>query len=142
MHLKPAEPNDFDSAFHYIKELWDYNTYDEAEMREVYKDILNDKNSFAYFLTDDDTYYGFCHGVYFKTFWMSGITCYLSTLIVDPLSRGKGYGKTILDSVKKLAESKDCKCIILDSGLPRKDAHKFYEHYGFEKGCYGFELKL
>ena len=30
----------------------------------------------------------------------------------------------------------------IKSGLPRVQAHGFYEHYGFEKSCYGFELAL
>ena len=25
---------------------------------------------------------------------------------------------------------------------PRKDAHQFYKNYGFEKSCYGFEMKI
>jgi hypothetical protein len=28
------------------------------------------------------------------------------------------------------------------SGLPRLEAHRFYETYGFEKSCYGFEMKI
>ena len=46
------------------------------------------------------------------------------------------------DHVKKLAKARGCKAIILDSGMPRKAAHAFYERYGFEKSCYGFELFL
>ena len=56
--------------------------------------------------------------------------------------RGKGYGVKLLDHAKKLAKERGCKAITLDSGLPRVQAHGFYEHYGFEKSCYGFELAL
>ena len=73
---------------------------------------------------------------------MSGKTCYVSSLITKENERGKGYGTFLLDYAKKLAKEKECKAIILDSGLPRKNAHKFYEKYGFEKSCYGFELIL
>ena len=45
----------------------------------------------------------------------------------------------MVDHVKKLAKARGCKAIILDSGMPRKAAHTFYEKYGFEKSCYGFE---
>jgi len=47
-----------------------------------------------------------------------------------------------VDHVKKLAKARGCKAIILDSGMPRKAAHTFYEKYGFEKSCYGFESFL
>ena len=52
------------------------------------------------------------------------------------------YGVKLLDHAKKLAKERGCKAITLDSGLPRVQAHGFYEHYGFEKSCYGFELVL
>ena len=88
------------------------------------------------------TFHGFCHGDYFQTFWMSGLTCYVSSLITNEEDRGKGYGVNLLDHAKKLAKERGCKAITLDSGLPRVQAHGFYEHYGFEKSCYGFELAL
>ena len=93
-------------------------------------------------IEDDGTFHGFCHGDYFQTFWMSGLTCYVSSLITNEEDRGKGYGVKLLDYAKKLAKERGCKAITLDSGLPRVQAHGFYEHYGFEKSCYGFELAL
>ena len=93
-------------------------------------------------IEDDGTFHGFCHGDYFQTFWMSGLTCYVSSLITNEEDRGKGYGVNLLDHAKKLAKERGCKAITLDSGLPRVLAHGFYEHYGFEKSCYGFELAL
>ena len=85
---------------------------------------------------------GFCHGSFFPTFWMSGSTCYLASIITDEKYRGMGYGRLMVDHVKELAKERDCKAIILDSGMQRKAAHAFYEKYGFEKSCYGFELVL
>ena len=93
-------------------------------------------------IEDDGTFHGFCHGDYFQTFWMSGLTCYVSSLITNEEDRGKGYGVNLLDHAKKLAKERGCKAITLDSGLPRVQAHGFYEYYGFEKSCYGFELAL
>ena len=49
---------------------------------------------------------------------------------------------TMEDYVKEKSKEKDCKALILDSGLPRVEAHGFYEHYGFAKNCYGFQLVL
>ena len=43
---------------------------------------------------------------------------------------------------KELAKARGCKALILDSGMPRKQAHRFYEIYGFEKSCYGFDYYL
>lgn len=41
----------------------------------------------------------------------------------------------MVDHVKEFAKERGC-----NSGMQRKAAHAFYEKYGFEKSCYGFEL--
>lgn len=142
MEIKKAAFEDFDTAFEYIKNLWTYNTYKKEEVKKIYEEVINDSNSFAFFLTNNGEYKGFCHGDYFNTFWMSGLTCYVSSLIVNEDERGKGYGTALLNHARDLAKYKGCKAIILDSGMTRKKAHKFYENYGFKKSCYGFELIL
>lgn len=143
MHIKNAELSDFPEALRFIRALWDYNDYDDGPTREVYERVLADGGSFAFFLLDDDgRYVGMCHGDYFQTFWMCGLTCYVSSLIVDEHERGKGYGTMMLDHALGLARDRGCRAVTLDSGLPRAAAHRFYEGYGFEKSCYGFELRL
>ena len=138
--FKNAEMSDFDIAFDFIEKLWDYNTYDRDKTEAVYQRVLEDENTFAFFLVEDGDYKGFCHGAYFDTFWMTGQTCYVSSLITREDERCKGYGAQMLDQAAKLAKERDCKAMVLDSGLPRTTAHKFYEDYGFDKGCYGFDL--
>lgn len=143
MLFKTATMDDFDIAFGYIEKLWTYNTYDRAAIRGVYAEVLADENSFAFFLVDDDgSAHGFCHGAYFNTFWLSGMTCYLSSLIVNEGERGQGYGTMLMNHARDLAKVRGCKGIVLDSGMPRTEAHAFYEHYGFEKSCYGFDYYL
>lgn len=109
MKIKNATIKDFDTAYEYIKKLWDYNTYDYETTKEVYEKVLQDENSFAFFsIEDDGTFHGFCHGDYFQTFWMSGLTCYVSSLITNEEDRGKGYGVNLLDHAKKLAKERGC----------------------------------
>ena len=142
MEIRKATAEDFDIVFDFIEKLWTYNTYDREEIRKVYMDVINDECSFAFLLWDEGICRGMCHGDYFNTFWMSGLTCYVSSLITREEDRGKGYGVALLDHAKELAKQRGCKAITLDSGLPRTGAHGFYEHYGFEKSCYGFELMI
>ena len=142
MEIRKAAAEDFDIVFDFIEKLWTYNTYDREEIRKLYMDVIDDERSFAFLLWDEGICRGMCHGDYFNTFWMSGLTCYVSSLITREEDRGKGYGVALLDHVKELAKQRGCKAITLDSGLPRTWAHGFYEHYGFEKSCYGFELTI
>ena len=143
MRIKAATMEDYDIAFSYFEKLWTFNTYDYEETKKVYEKVLADDNSVVFFALDDaGNYHGLCHGSYFETFWMTGCTCYVASLITNKEDRGKGYGKFLLDYVKEKSKEKDCKALILDSGLPRVEAHGFYEHYGFAKNCYGFQLVL
>ncbi len=142
MNFSDAKEEDFDEAFAFICDLWDYNTYDRETVRKVYKEVLMDANTFAFFLEEDGEYKGFCQGDFFHTFWMSGLTCYVSGIITRRGEREKGYGTKMMDHVKELAIERGCKAVILDSGMPREKAHRFYEGYGFEKSCYGFEMAL
>lgn len=142
MNFVDAKEEDFDEAFAFICKLWDYNTYDKETVRKVYKEVLDDADTFAFFLEEGGEYKGFCQGDFFNTFWMSGLTCYVSGIITRSSDREKGYGTKMMDHVKELANGRKCKAIILDSGMPREKAHRFYEAYGFEKSCYGFELAL
>ncbi|MGI6118697.1 MAG: GNAT family N-acetyltransferase [Bilifractor sp.] len=142
MEFRRAAPEDFPEAMKFIRALWDYNTYEEGPTRDVYEEVLQNPHSFAFFLIDHGEYVGFCHGDYFLTFWMCGMTCYVSSIITKEGLRHRGYGKIMMDHAIELAKENNCRAVILDSGIPRKDAHQFYENYGFEKSCYGFEMKI
>lgn len=142
MKFKRALASDFDAAFYYIKNLWHYNDYDEAETEKLYLKMLLDESNFMFFGVENEECHGFCHIIFFNTFWLSGLTCYISAIITNESERRKGYGTRMLEEVKKIAREKGCKGIILDSGIPRKEAHKFYEAQGFERNCYGFDYLL
>lgn len=142
MEYRNATPADFETAFAWIKQLWSYRTYDRAQTEAVYRRVLANPDSFFFFLEDQGICRGMCHGDYFDTFWMQGPTCYVSSLYVDPAFRGRGYGAALLYHAEQLARERDCRALILDSGLPRVEAHQFYEHISFEKSCYGFEKTL
>lgn len=140
--IKKAEEADFEAAYDYIEKLWTYNDYDKETIRKVYGEVICGENDFAFFLMEDGRYLGFCHGTFFNTFWLSGQTCYLSSIITDGAYRKRGYGRKMMDHVKKLAQERDCGAIVLDSGIPRQEAHRFYEGYGFEKVAHCYELKI
>lgn len=142
MEFKNATMEDFDLAFNYIVKLWTYNTYDKEVIRKVYREVLENEDNFAFFIYNDGEAKGFCHGAYFNTFWLSGETCYISSIISNVEERGKGYGRRLMDHAKELAEARGCKGIVLDSGIPREEAHRFYEIYGFEKSAFCYTLLL
>lgn len=142
MFIRDARPEDFEIAFDYIEKLWTYNTYDRDTIRAVYESVLSREDDFAFFLFEGDEPKGFCHGTMFPTFWLSGATCYLSSIISNQADRGKGYGKALMDHAVAWAKERGCHAIVLDSGLPREEAHAFYERYGFQHCAHCYMLPL
>lgn len=67
---------------------------------------------------------------------------YIDDLITDELERSKGYGKQLLDWLVAHAKENDCGQLHLDSGVQRKDAHRFYEREGMLKTGFHFALPL
>ena len=51
---------------------------------------------------------------------------YVDDLVTDEASRGRGYGKAMLDWLKAEAKRLGCERLQLDSGTQRQDAHAFY----------------
>jgi GNAT superfamily N-acetyltransferase len=55
---------------------------------------------------------------------------YVDDLVTAEDCRSKGAGKAIIDWLKQHAQEAGCKELHLDSGVQRKDAHRFYEREG------------
>lgn len=54
-------------------------------------------------------------------------------LVVDEKTHGQGVGKSLLSHAEKWAKENDTQGIRLNSGVERTEAHKFYEHQGYER---------
>jgi GNAT superfamily N-acetyltransferase len=67
-----------------------------------------------------------------------GVRCYLQDLVVASTSRGEGIGRLLLDAATGWARERGCSHLQLDSGLGRKDAHRFYLANGMEQDAFVF----
>ena len=61
-----------------------------------------------------------------------GKIIYIDDLVVMQSCRGIGYGKALLDWIKKKSEALQCNAVHLDTGYHRHRAHKTYLRNGFE----------
>jgi len=59
-----------------------------------------------------------------------GLFLYVDDLVTLPAHRSKGYGARLLSWLKERAANEGCRQMHLDSGIQRKDAHRFYEREG------------
>lgn len=88
MKFKKATMEDFNAAFDFIEKLWSYNTYDKDEIKDIYRQVIDDPACSVFFAVENGQYRGFCHCAFFHTFWLSGMTCYLSGIITAEAVRG------------------------------------------------------
>jgi GNAT superfamily N-acetyltransferase len=56
---------------------------------------------------------------------------YIENVITDEKYRRKGIGKKIMEMAIKYARDENCYKVVLQSGIKRTIAHKFYEKIGF-----------
>jgi len=55
---------------------------------------------------------------------------YVDDLVTLSSHRSRGFGSALLSWLAEFAEKQGCEQIHLDSGVQRKDAHRFYEREG------------
>jgi GNAT superfamily N-acetyltransferase len=67
---------------------------------------------------------------------------YVDDLVTLASRRSKGHGAALLDWLRRFAVDNRCSQLHLDSGIQRKDAHRFYEREGMELFGYHFREVL
>ncbi len=63
-------------------------------------------------------------------------------LAVSKEYRRKGIGTQLLKTAEQWAKENNIEVVLLNSGLPREDAHIFYESQGYFKKSYGFIKRI
>lgn len=67
---------------------------------------------------------------------------YVDDLVTDAARRSGGFGKAMLQWLFEEARREQCHQFHLDSGIQRKDAHRFYEREGMDMIGYHFTMAL
>ena len=67
---------------------------------------------------------------------------YVDDLVTLLEHRSKGYGAKLLSWLKEQAAKEGCEQMHLDSGIQRKEAHRFYEREGMTMASFHFVEKV
>ena len=73
---------------------------------------------------------------------VSGRFLNVEDLVTLDTERSKGHGTQLLKWLLGRARELGCRGLELDSGVQRKDAHRFYEREGLKVCAYHFEISV
>jgi GNAT superfamily N-acetyltransferase len=67
---------------------------------------------------------------------------YVDDLVTDPGVRSSGHGALLLGELERRARDAGCSTLTLESGVQRRDAHRFYFRERMSIGAYHFAKGL
>ena len=91
---------------------------------------------------DGEKVVGFIGCVNYLAFELENEGMKIIALAVSKEYRRKGIGTQLLKTTEQWAKENNIDVILLNSGLPREDAHAFYESQDYFKKSYGFIKKI
>jgi GNAT superfamily N-acetyltransferase len=71
-----------------------------------------------------------------------GVKCYVDDLVTDERCRSGGVGRALLQHVAQCARELGCDALMLDSGVQRTGAHKFYFREGLVITSFNFKSQI
>jgi len=77
-----------------------------------------------------------------QEFFYCGRHLYVDDLVTDGDGRSRGYGKAMLDWLEELAQEDGCEQLHLDSGVRRREAHRFYFREGMGISSFHFSKEI
>lgn len=72
----------------------------------------------------------------------AGRKLYVDDLVTTSGARSSGYGRVLLSELARRAREAGCSAIDLDSGVQRRDAHRFYHREGLTITAHHFARDL
>ncbi|MCA9286697.1 MAG: GNAT family N-acetyltransferase [Phycisphaerales bacterium] len=93
------------------------------------------------FLEDDETIVAVA-GYRILDDFARGRYLYVDDLVTAAAHRSRGYGSGLLDWLRAEAARRGCGRLHLDSGMQRKDAHRFYEREGLGAVSLHFAVEI
>lgn len=115
----------------------------EIEKLDIRIQEMSSRGNYQIFVAcDGDKVVGFIGCVSYLAFELENEGMKIIALAVSKEYRRKGIGTKLLKTAEQWAKENNIEVILLNSGLPREDAHTFYESQGYFKKSYGFIKRI
>ncbi|AFS81289.1 N-acetyltransferase GCN5 [Candidatus Nitrosopumilus koreensis AR1] len=143
--IRNASKKDIPSILELLYELGRPEPIDKKEVKvfeDKIKDYFSDSSKFILVAEINSKIVGVVSIVLLRRLNRAKFEMYIPELVVKNEFRDSGIGKKLILECVKLAKSKKCYRIRLESGNRRKDSHKFYKRLGFDQSGLSFSLNL
>ena len=116
---------------------------DEKKKKKIWEKIKS--QNIKYFIAKNNSkIISSCYICIIPNFTRNGKSIgFIENVITDKEYRRKGIGKNVINNAIEYAKEQNCYKIILQNGIKRKEAHKFYESIGFNgESKKSYEIRL
>lgn len=141
MIYRPFEKQDIGA----IRDILEFDLGYPCELQKLscrVEEMMRRGNYQIFVACDGDSVVGFIGCVRYLAFELENEGMKIIALAVAKEYRRKGIGTMLLKTAEKWADKNSIDVILLNSGLPREEAHAFYESQGYCKKSYGFIKKV
>lgn len=90
----------------------------------------------------DEKLVGFVHYIFHRTNWSLDDTCYLQDLYADPMVRGQGIGRALIEAVYKVASEKGAAKVYWLTQDHNTTARVLYDRVADLSGFVHYEKKM
>ena len=103
-----------------------------SKANEIWREIK--KNNIRYFVAKDKgVIVATCYICIIPNLTKKGKSIgFIENVVTDKEYKRKGIGKKIIENAIKHAKKNNCYKVFLQTGIKRREAHKFYKSLGFE----------
>ena len=145
MEFRQLSKSDLPSLLELYRQLDEDDVLSGAEQSETVWNKIEENPDIQYFgAVDDGKVVSTCYAVYIPNLTRGnrGI-CFIENVVTDKAYRNRGLASRIIDMAVDFAKEHHCYKVILQSGAARTEAHRFYEHKGFNgTSKKAFDLRL
>ena len=133
MEFRRLKASDLSSLLELYKQLdADDSVCSTDQYEKVWKEIDNNENIQYFGAIDEGRVVSTCYAVLIPNLSRgSRSICFIENVVTDKDYRKLGLASRVMDMAIAFAKDHHCYKVILQSGIARTEAHRFYEHMGF-----------
>lgn len=145
MEFRKLSSSDLPSLLVLYRQLDESDEPNTLERSEIVWNEIEGNGNIQYFgAVENSRVVSTCYAVYIPNLTRGnrGI-CFIENVVTDKAYRNRGLASRVIDMAIAFAKEHHCYKVILQSGISRTEAHRFYEHMGFNGSSKkAFDMRL